>query len=89
MTVSGGRLNHFAVLRAHTTREQENIAGLRLVYGQRSETARAGVSYRPGTAFSAVGGFRNALRIAISLYETDEIIEGLRRLAAALDAGSA
>lgn len=41
----------------------------------------AGVSYRPGAAFSAAGGFPNALRIAISLYETDQIITGLRRLA--------
>ena len=45
----------------------------------------AGVSYRPGAAFSAAGGFRNALRIAISLYETDEIIAGLRRLATVID----
>ena len=47
----------------------------------------AGVSYRPGTAFSAAGGFRNALRVAISLYETDELAEGLRRLAAVVRAG--
>ena len=46
----------------------------------------AGVSYRPGTAFSAAGGFRNALRVAISLYETDELTEGLRRLAAVIRA---
>ena len=46
----------------------------------------AGVSYRPGTAFSAAGGFRNALRIAISLYETDELAEGLRRLAGVIRA---
>ena len=48
-------------------------------------TAReSGVSYRPGTAFSASGGFIDALRISISLYETDEIAEGLSRLAAAM-----
>ena len=46
----------------------------------------AGVSYRPGTAFSASGGFTDALRISISLYETDELAEGLRRLAAAIRA---
>ena len=43
-----------------------------------------GVSYRPGTAFSASGAFANALRISISLYETDELAEGIRRLAAAI-----
>lgn len=41
----------------------------------------AGVSYRPGTAFSASGAFTDALRISISLYETDELAEGIRRLA--------
>ena len=46
----------------------------------------AGVSYRPGTAFSASGGFADALRISISLYDTDELAEGLRRLAAAIRA---
>lgn len=40
----------------------------------------AGVSYRPGTAFSASGAFTDALRISISLYETDELAEGIRRL---------
>ena len=48
----------------------------------------AGVSYRPGTAFSAAGGFTNALRISFSLYETDELAEGIRRLSGvAKDAG--
>ena len=135
LTASGGGLNHFAATLAHTMLErgllQENMAGLRRVYGERRDAVAAmlraelsdriaftapgggyfcwltlrdagidaaallpaaqaaGVSYRPGTAFSAVGGCRNSLRIAISLYETDEIIEGLRRLAAALDAGGA
>ncbi len=46
----------------------------------------SGVSYRPGTAFSASGGFTDALRISISLYETDELAEGIRRLATALRA---
>ena len=44
----------------------------------------AGVSYRPGTAFSASGGFTDALRISISLYESDELAEGIHRLADAL-----
>ena len=43
-----------------------------------------GVSYRPGAAFSASGVFADALRISISLYETDELAEGIRRLAAAI-----
>ena len=43
-----------------------------------------GVSYRPGTAFSPSGAFADALRISISLYETDELAEGIRRLAAAI-----
>ena len=45
-----------------------------------------GVSYRSGTAFSASGAFADALRISISLYETDELAEGIRRLAAAIRA---
>ena len=44
----------------------------------------SGVSYRPGAAFSASGGFTDALRISISLYETDELAEGVRRLATAM-----
>lgn len=44
----------------------------------------AGVSYRPGTAFSASGAFTDALRVSISLYETDELAEGLRRLSKAI-----
>ena len=44
----------------------------------------SGVSYRPGAAFSASGGFADALRISISLYETDELAEGMHRLAAAI-----
>ncbi len=45
----------------------------------------AGVSYRPGTAFSASGSFTDALRVSISLYETDELAEGMRRLGSALE----
>ena len=40
----------------------------------------AGVSYRPGTAFSSVGGLRDALRISFSLYDVDDLAEGLHRL---------
>ena len=46
----------------------------------------AGVSYRPGTAFSASGGFTDALRISISLYESDELADGIHRLADAIRA---
>ena len=44
----------------------------------------AGVSYRPGTAFSSAGGFTDALRVSFSLYETDELAEGIRRLASVI-----
>ena len=44
----------------------------------------AGVSYRQGTAFSSSGAFTDALRISISLYETNELAEGLRRLRTAM-----
>ena len=42
-----------------------------------------GVSYRPGAAFSASGGFTNAIRLAFALYEPDLLAEGVRRLAEA------
>lgn len=42
-----------------------------------------GVSYRPGSAFSASGGFTNAIRLAFALYEPDTLTEGIRRLAQA------
>lgn len=45
---------------------------------------RAGVSYRPGTAFSSVGAFRDALRISFSLYDTGDLAEGLNRLGRAM-----
>ena len=44
----------------------------------------AGVSYRPGAAFSASDSFPSALRVSISLYETDELAAGVRRLAVAI-----
>ena len=43
-----------------------------------------GVSYRPGTAFSSASRFTDALRVSFSLYETDELAEGIRRLAGAI-----
>ena len=42
-----------------------------------------GVSYRPGTAFSASGGFTNAIRLAFALYEPDMLAEGIRRISRA------
>ena len=42
-----------------------------------------GVNYRPGTAFSASGGFTNAIRLAFALYEPDMLAEGIRRIAQA------
>ena len=53
-----------------------------------SYAREGGVSYRPGTAFSATGGFTDALRVSFSLYETDELAEGLRRLARAIRSGT-
>ena len=44
----------------------------------------AGVSYRPGTAFSSAGAFTDALRVSFSLYETDQLAEGIRRLASVI-----
>ena len=44
----------------------------------------AGVSYRPGSAFSASGAFANSLRLSFALYERDMLQEGVRRLAAAV-----
>ncbi len=46
-----------------------------------------GVSYRPGTAFSACGGFADSLRLSISLYAEDALVEGARRLASAMQGG--
>jgi len=44
---------------------------------------RAGVSYRPGNAFSESRRFSRNLRLAYSLYETGELEEGVSRLAMA------
>ena len=40
----------------------------------------AGVSYRPGTAFSSIGAFRDSLRISFSLYDVGDLAEALSRL---------
>ncbi len=45
---------------------------------------QSGISYRPGTAFSAVGGFRDNLRISFSLYEVGDLAEALYRLGQAI-----
>ena len=41
----------------------------------------AGVSYRPGQAFSATRGFSNAMRLSFALYESEELEQGIARLA--------
>ena len=46
---------------------------------------QTGVSYRPGTSFSAVGNFSSAARLTFALYEADELNEGVRRLGSALE----
>ena len=45
---------------------------------------RAGVSYRPGTAFSSVGMFQDCLRISFSLYDVGDLAEALSRLGRAI-----
>jgi DNA-binding transcriptional MocR family regulator len=45
---------------------------------------QAGVSYRPGPAFSAAGAFPHAMRLSFALYEEDELAQGAERLAQAL-----
>ena len=44
-----------------------------------------GVSYRPGNAFSEAGKFTRYLRLTYTLFESDEIGEGVRRLASAYE----
>ena len=41
---------------------------------------KAGVSYRPGTAFSSAGMFPDCLRISFSLYDVGDLAEALSRL---------
>ena len=45
---------------------------------------KAGVSYRPGTAFSSGGLFRDSLRISFSLYDVGDLAEALFRLGQAI-----
>lgn len=45
---------------------------------------QAGVSYRPGQAFSASRLFPHALRLSFALYEADDLIQGVQRLAQAV-----
>ena len=45
---------------------------------------KAGVSYRPGTAFSSAGMFRDSLRISFSLYDVGDLAEALHRLGQAI-----
>lgn len=45
---------------------------------------KAGVSYRPGTAFSSVRSFRDSLRISFSLYDVGDLAEALYRLGQAI-----
>ena len=45
---------------------------------------KAGVSYRPGTAFSSGGLFRDRLRISFSLYDVGDLAEALNRLGQAI-----
>lgn len=46
---------------------------------------QAGVSYRPGQAFSAARAFPQALRVSFALYEADALVLGVERLATALE----
>ena len=45
-----------------------------------SHAEQAGVSYRPGKIFSESGKFENFLRLAFTLYEPDQLKEGVSRL---------
>jgi DNA-binding transcriptional MocR family regulator len=47
---------------------------------------QVGVSYRPGQVFSATHGFSRALRVSFALYEANELVQGVERLAKALRA---
>ena len=48
------------------------------------EAEQGGVSYRPGNAFTESGRFPDFLRLTYTLYEKDDLAEGVRRLAAAV-----
>ena len=40
----------------------------------------AGVSYRPGNAFSESGQFSRQIRLAYTLFEVEQLKEGISRL---------
>jgi 2-aminoadipate transaminase len=46
---------------------------------------QAGVSYRPGQAFSAARAFPQALCLSFALYDSDALVQGVARLARALE----
>ncbi len=50
----------------------------------REQAAAHHVDFRPGSLFTSHGGLREYLRLGISFYDTDEIIDGVRRLAECL-----
>jgi DNA-binding transcriptional MocR family regulator len=44
-----------------------------------------GVGFRPGVLFSSQEGLKDRLRLSFALYDTEMLVEGVRRLGAALD----
>lgn len=50
---------------------------------------QAGVRYQPGGKFSSQGRFAHALRLCFAYYEPPDLVEGVRRLTAALHGPSA
>ena len=53
------------------------------------QALEAGVTLRPGPAFSGEGLFTDCIRVCFALSESDEIAEGLRRLGVAYKSASA
>jgi DNA-binding transcriptional MocR family regulator len=43
------------------------------------------VSFRPGVRFSGWSGLRNFIRLSFAFYEEDQLVEGVRRLKAAIE----
>jgi DNA-binding transcriptional MocR family regulator len=50
-----------------------------------SEAESSGVGFRPGIRFSSQGGLRDRLRLSFAFYETEQLLEGARRLGRALE----
>ena len=46
---------------------------------------QAGIDFRPGNAFSSSGRFPHTLRVCIALYESEQLDEGIGRLARAVE----